>query len=120
MASKFVGVDGCKAGWFSVGLDRDGFEAKVFCTFSDLLAHYRDAKLILVDIPIGLPEGKGGRDCDREAREKLGRPRASSVFPTPTRQTVQQASRAPKDYEGLPSASRRKSLGRGLASRLSR
>ena len=98
MASQFVGVDGCKAGWFSVGLDRDGFETEVFCTFSDLLAHYRDAKLILVDIPIGLPEGKGGRDCDRKAREKLGRPRASSVFPTPTRQTVQQASRAPKDH----------------------
>ena len=99
MASQFVGVDGCKGGWVSVGLDRNGFETEVFCTFSDLLAHYRHAKLILVDIPIGLPEGKGGRDCDREAREKLGRPRASSVFPTPTRQTVQQASRAPCDYE---------------------
>ena len=96
--SEFVGVDGCKGGWFSVGLDRSGWEAEVSCTFSDLLAHYRDAKLILVDIPIGLPEGEEGRDCDREAREKLRRPRASSVFPTPTRQTVQHALRAPKDH----------------------
>ena len=96
--SSFVGVDGCKGGWFSVGLDRDGFEAKVFCTFRELLDYYASAKLILVDIPIGLPEGKGGRDCDRKARKLLGRPRASSVFPTPTRQTVQQASRAPKDH----------------------
>ena len=96
--SSFVGVDGCKGGWFSVGLDRDGFEAKVFCTFRELLDYYASAKLILVDIPIGLPEGKGGRDCDRKAQKLLGRPRASSVFPTPTRQTVQQASRAPKDH----------------------
>ena len=97
--SSFVGVDGCKGGWFSVGLDRDGFEAKVFCTFSELLDYYASAKLILVDIPIGLPESEGGRDCDREAREKLGRPRASSVFPTPTRPTVQQALLEPCAYE---------------------
>ena len=96
--SSFVGVDGCKGGWFSVGLDRDGFEAKVFCTFRELLDYYASAKLILVDIPIGLPEGEGGRDCDREARKMLGRPRGSSVFPTPTRQTVQQATREPGDY----------------------
>ena len=112
--SEFVGVDGCRCGWFSVGLDRSNWETKVFCTFSDLLAHYRDAKLILVDIPIGLPEGKGGRDCDREAREKLGRPRASSVFPTPTRQTVQQASRAPNDYEAAGRTERRVS-GKGIS-----
>ena len=98
MASKFVGVDGCKAGWFSVGLGPSSFETKVFCTFSNLLDYYVDAKLILVDIPIGLPEGEGGRDCDREARKMLGRPRGSSVFPTPTRQTVQQAAREPWDY----------------------
>ena len=96
--SEFVGVDGCKGGWFSVGLGHDSFETKVFCTFRELLDYYGDANLILVDIPIGLPEGKGGRDCDREARQKLGRPRASSVFPTPTRQTVKQASRASKDH----------------------
>ena len=97
--SEFVGVDGCKGGWFSVGFDQDGCcETGVFPTFCELLAHYSGAKLILVDIPIGLPEGKGGRDCDRKARKLLGRPRASSVFPTPTRQTVQQASREPDDY----------------------
>jgi predicted RNase H-like nuclease len=99
--SDFVGVDGCKGGWFSVGIDRTGgFETKVFCSFRKLLGYYMDAKLILVDIPIGLPERKGGRDCDREARRLLGRPRGSSVFPTPSRQAVQQAWRAPKEYRG--------------------
>ena len=96
--SEFVGVDGCKGGWFSVGLDSGCYETAVFPTFRELLDYYASAKLILVDIPIGLPEGEGGRDCDREARKMLGRPRGSSVFPTPTRQTVQQATREPGDY----------------------
>ena len=98
--SEFVGVDGCKRGWFSVGFDRRGnYEVEVFPSFSELLAHYSDASLVLVDIPIGLPEGPEGRDCDREARRLLGHPRASSVFPTPTRQTVEQAAKSPRDYE---------------------
>ena len=79
-------MDGCKGGWFSVGIDRTGgFEMKLFCSFRKLLDYYGGAKLILVDIPIGLPEGKDGRDCDRTVRRLLSRPQRSSVFPTPTR-----------------------------------
>ena len=99
--SKFVGVDGCPDGWFSVGLDNcEGYELEVFTAFDELLAHYGDAQLVLVDIPIGLPQGGEGRDCDREARKLLGRPRGSSVFPTPTRPTVNQAAKSPGDYRG--------------------
>ena len=99
--SKFVGVDGCPYGWFSVGLDNcEGYEVQVFKTFDELLDHYADARLVLVDIPIGLPQGGEGRDCDREARKLLGRPRGSSVFPTPTRPTVKQAAKSPGDYHG--------------------
>ena len=98
MAIEFVGVDGCRGGWFSVGFDGDGrCETKAFKTFEELLDCYEDAKLILVDMPIGLPEGPGGRNADREARKKL-RPRGSTVFPTPTRRTAQQAAESPKDY----------------------
>ena len=97
--SEFVGVDGCRSGWFSVGFDSQGcYELKVFPAFSELLAYYRDAKLILVDIPIGLPEGPGGRQCDQEARKKLLSPRSSSVFSAPTRQTVEQVAKFPRDY----------------------
>ena len=99
--SKFVGVDGCPYGWFSVGLDNcEGYEVQVFKTLGELLDHYGDARLVLVDIPIGLPQGGEGRDCDREARKLLGRPRGSSVFPTPTRPTVNQAAESPGDYRG--------------------
>jgi predicted RNase H-like nuclease len=40
--------------------------------------------LIAIDIPIGLTDC-GARDCDRAARQLLGRPRSSSVFPAPIR-----------------------------------
>ena len=94
---RFVGVDGCKGGWFSVGLDQNGYDFWIFRGFADLLSHYKDAELILVDMPIGLPEDKKGRDCDGEARKKIN-PRGSSVFPTPTRQTVEQAAKSREDY----------------------
>ena len=97
--SEYVGVDGCRSGWFSVGFDSHcGYELKVFPAFSELVDYYRDAKLVLVDIPIGLMEGPGGRECDREARDLL-EGRKSSVFPTPTRQTVEQVARSPGNYD---------------------
>ena len=74
-----------------------GYTYEVFATFGKLLECYADAKLILVDIPIGLPECPGGRNADREARKKL-RPRGSTVFPTPTRQTALQAAVSREDY----------------------
>ena len=44
-----------------------------------------------MDIPIGLPE-RGARDCDLEARRRLG-DRGSSVFPAPLRPTLNAPSR---------------------------
>ena len=58
---EFVGVDGCKCGWFSVGFSGDGEpESNVFHAFDELVKCYKSAKLILVDIMIGLPEGGEG------------------------------------------------------------
>ena len=95
---EFVGVDGCPSGWFSVGFDSfGGYELKVFPAFNELLDYYSEARLVLVDIPIGLPEGPGGRECDQEARDKL-KGRRSSVFSAPTRQTVQKVAETPDDY----------------------
>ena len=88
--SEFVGVDGSRCGWFSVGLDRSRkkCELKAFRYFDRLLDYYSTAKLILVDIPIGSPDGPDERVCDKLARSELGHPRGTSVFRTPTRQTV--------------------------------
>jgi predicted RNase H-like nuclease len=41
-----------------------------------------------VDIPIGLLDRLGQRACDVEARRLLGRVRASSVFPPPSRRSL--------------------------------
>ena len=87
--AKYVGVDACKGGWFSVGLndDNDYYEIKGFWEFSDLLDYYKDACLILVDIPIGLPKDGGWRECDLAARCKLGSGR-SSIFQVPGRRLL--------------------------------
>ena len=93
--SKYVGVDGCSFGWFSVGFDENGeYELEKFSEFSQLLDYFCDADLILVDIPIGLSNGPNERDCDPCARQKLGKPRSSSVFRVPTRKTVRYVAEA--------------------------
>ena len=96
---RFVGVDGCKGGWFSAGMDENGYDFGIFRGFAELLSHYKDAELILVDIPIGLPEGNCGRKCDSEAWRKLGYPRQLSVFPTPTRLTAYVAAEPPPNIQ---------------------
>ena len=60
----------------------------------ELLPDVGGSDRIFVDIPIGLPAGKEGRDCDKEARFKLGRKRGSSVFPAPVRAIL-----GARDYE---------------------
>ena len=91
-AIKYVGVDGCKEGWIGVGLDDgDGCPKVEVCKdFADLVACFGDACVILVDIPIGLlgDMRPSGRECDEEARKKLGRKRQSSVFSAPIRPLV--------------------------------
>ena len=91
-AIKYVGVDGCKAGWIGVGLSDGGcWEVKACVDFSDMLAHFGDACVILVDMPIGLPEdGKPTfRACDEEARREL-KGRGQSVFQVPSRRFVKE------------------------------
>lgn len=94
----FVGVDGCRAGWFAVILnekyERDRkWEMGIFPDFSSLVnflkKEYKEAEpLILIDIPIGLKNGGNGeRLSDFEARRVL-QTRKSSIFPVPCREAV--------------------------------
>jgi predicted RNase H-like nuclease len=84
----FIGVDACKKGWFAVSINYsvESCEIGIFETFGKLWDSIRGKALILVDIPIGLPENSK-RQCDVQAR-KLLKERASSVFPVPCRQAV--------------------------------
>lgn len=102
----FVGVDGCRAGWFAVKfVDRSNWEINIFRSMRSLWNNCKDASLILVDIPIGLiEEGSNERVCDKEARRLLGRKRGSSIFPVPCRDAVyadiNEASRVNNEHTG--------------------
>lgn len=96
-----VGVDGCPAGWFYVALEPSGASRfEIVSTLDELVRTIPGPARILVDVPIGLPEGPGGRDCDRAARGVLG-PRRSSVFPAPARAVLDAV-----DYEDAQRRSR--------------
>lgn len=67
-----AGIDGCKGGWVMVRRDEKGqFAKQVFEKLNEL----PKTDVILIDIPIGLPDS-GRRECDRKARKVLG----GSVF----------------------------------------
>jgi predicted RNase H-like nuclease len=84
-----VGVDGCHGGWLAI-VERPGTAliADVFPTFSELFSAVNISARIAVDIPIGLPS-EGSRECELTARQLLGRPRNSSVFPVPPRECLE-------------------------------
>jgi predicted RNase H-like nuclease len=88
-----AGVDGYKNGWIAAILQHDGCtEVREFPTFRSL-QDSKSIKLIVIDIPIGLPD-IGARACDQQARKVLGRSRGSSVFPSPIRAML-----AARDWE---------------------
>ena len=89
MPARSFGVDGCRAGWFCVGLADGRLSGSLHPTLSTFLEGTCAADTILIDIPIGLKGGADGpRQCDVLARQLLG-PRASSVFSAPIRELLQ-------------------------------
>lgn len=84
---KYIGIDGCKSGWFMVGLNKDGSGSFGILDRIYALAEYLPgAETVLIDIPIGL-RGKhqDERLCDKQARSVLTPKRGASVFPAPSR-----------------------------------
>ena len=109
MSGTAYGVDGCRAGWFYFALARSEEPAwGIVKTIEELVSSVDDSDHMFVDIPIGFPDGPEARLCDREARGRLGGPRASSVFPAPVR-----AALAAATYEDANRISR-KASGKGL------
>lgn len=87
---QYIGVDGCKAGWFCVSFDEEHNWCYHLVPDAQSLAEYIcDADSVLIDIPIGLLDtGPEERRCDKEARTLLSPKRSASVFPAPARQTL--------------------------------
>ena len=84
---RLYGVDGCRDGWVLASAVAAGGPVE-FTIVGGLEAVVEQAAagraLVVIDMPIGLA-GAEPRECDLEARKRLGRPRASSVFPPPSR-----------------------------------
>lgn len=85
-------MDGCRGGWYVVALGEGGWiQAGLFPGLAGFWEQWAGARLILIDMPIGLPENGDDREREREARRLLGG-RRSSIFPVPCREAVCAAS----------------------------
>lgn len=92
--SVLAGVDGCPKGWLCITQDlEEGRIESWVCGNAIALANLEPRPAIIaIDIPIGLTDS-GPRRCDKLARQLLGKPRASSVFPSPIRPALLAESR---------------------------
>jgi predicted RNase H-like nuclease len=86
---QYIGTDVSKGYWFTVALDNDQrWELGRFKTIEQLWKKYSFARIILIDIPVGLlDDGTAWRSCDLEARQYL-KSRRNSVFMVPCRQAI--------------------------------
>ncbi len=106
----FLGIDGCPAGWFCVGLDASAGWFVETIAAEAIAGFLSTAAVAFIDIPIGLPDSEAAqRACDQRARRALGRPRGSSVFPAPAR-----ASLCARDFNEALMINRRET-GRGIS-----
>ncbi|MFZ3199553.1 MAG: DUF429 domain-containing protein [Candidatus Acidiferrales bacterium] len=89
MTQWVAGVDGCRAGWFAILRDVTSGHTRhsLLRHIPEILGLPEKPEIISVDIPTGLlnEARRGGRECDRIAREILRQPRARSVFSPPVR-----------------------------------
>ena len=85
--NKVVGVDGCRAGWLAFTIDNSGYSLNIYNSIEMLCRENAEAKLIIIDMPLGLPESINDIRPEIEARKILGK-KASSIFNCPCRQAV--------------------------------
>lgn len=89
MFMKYIGIDGCKKGWFLVILKDKSWEVSIIEKIEDLSQYVTDKNdIVVIDIPIGLTNNKTERECDLGARRVLGSKRGSSVFRVPCEDAV--------------------------------
>ena len=79
-----IGVDGCPGGWIAAIWHGAKVEMRLYRQFADILTE--DARIMAVDMPIGLPT-MHGRAGEPEARRRL-KGRHSSIFAIPSRAAI--------------------------------
>ncbi|MHB1314334.1 MAG: DUF429 domain-containing protein [Christensenellales bacterium] len=106
---KIIGVDGCPGGWAAFTIQGTDYDFNIYKSIQDLCKEHKDAKQIIIDMPIGLPERKEQQDLrpDADAR-KILKGKTSSVFNCPCRQAVYSDKQKASDINRLI-------LGKGLS-----
>jgi len=116
MTSRFVaGVDWAGGQWLAVTFRDSSYEGCIVEEeFTKLWQALRKVDLMIVDVPIGLPEDeetlKHREELDSLARKVTGGP--SSVFPAPLREAASKAY-AGQEYEEVAEQDK-KDIGKGL------
>ena len=89
---RYIGIDGCKGGWFAVALESckaTSWQMELITQLTEISGALKQANLVLIDIPIGMRSVDcKERKCDLEARKVLSPLRHSSVFPVPCRKAL--------------------------------
>ena len=105
--ARFLGVDGCRQGWFAAWQEGDQTCGTIYPSVQALCLDHPDAVRCLIDIPIGLKQDSD-RLLETSVRQALGN-RKSSVFPVPCH---------PAAYANTyteASAINRRQIGKGLS-----
>ncbi len=87
-----AGAEPCPGGWLVVGARLQGItafptEPEVFPTFAEILDYRPAYDVIAIHCHLSFPEEdtKGGRTCDKLARQLLGWPRSGAIGSPPSR-----------------------------------
>lgn len=106
-------ADGCRGGWVVAGMDpsngRETPWVERLADFDGVLRRTRGFRCVVVDMPLGLPADGCRRECDRLAKQALGR-HHSRVFPAPPRSLL-----ACPDYAAFNREHRRQFGGVGVS-----
>src|ERR1035437_1885119 len=83
MGRRVLGIDACRRGWVGIEL-RDGrfADADADSSLAMLIDRHPEVAVIAVDMPIDLP-GREARDCDVQAKHRLGARARSVLFVPP-------------------------------------
>jgi len=85
---RYLGIDGCKAGWVVWQLNSGSPSFQIVTSLSDI-ADLLTQSRALIDIPIGFSDStQPDRLCDQAARKFLAPKRGSSVFPVPCKEAA--------------------------------
>ncbi len=95
-----VGIDWMKPYWLAVEICNGEIVTRKLSKIHEI-DRYKNAKAVLIDIPIGLSESveENANRPDREARNLLPTLRKSTIFPVPCRQAIKMATYADSKIE---------------------